>query len=165
MYWQEKIWVSQVADNMARTKYFIIWNNLRVREYSDVPNQEKASNKFWKVEPLINAVRAGCLFNPREEQVSTDEQIMIPFWGHASTRQFVRGEPNPCGLKNFVGCLLDGLSLDFFLYKGKGDSILLNEQLNYPKLDIGGKVIVRLSQNLPKGIAYLWIAILHPLIF
>lgn len=30
---------------------------------------------------------------------------------------------------------------------------MLNEQLNYPKLDIGGKVIVRLSQNLPKGIA------------
>lgn len=47
----------------------------------------------------------------------------------------------------------NGLPLDFFLYEGKGDSILLNEQLNYPKLVIGGKVIVRLSQHLPKGIS------------
>lgn len=82
---------------MARTKYFIIRNNFWVREYSDVPNQEKASNKFWKVAPLINAVRAGCLSNPQDEQVSMDEQIMIPFWGHASTRQFVRGKSNSCG--------------------------------------------------------------------
>lgn len=152
MYWQGKNRVSQVADNMARTKYFIIRNNLRVREYADVPNQEKASNKFWKVAPLINAVRAGCLSNPRDEQVSMDEQ-MIPFWGHATTRQFVRGKPNPCGLKNFVVCSSDGLPLDFFLYEGKGDSILPNDELNYPKLDIGGKVIVRLTQNLPKGIS------------
>lgn len=81
-----------------------------------------------------------------------DEQ-MIPFWGHAATRQFVRGKPNPCGLKNFVVCSSDGLPLDFFLYEGKGDSIFPIEQLNYPKLDIGGKVIVRLTQNLPQGIS------------
>lgn len=85
MYWQRKTQVSQVADNMTRTKYFIIRNNLRVREYADVPNQEKDSDKFWKV-PLINAVRAGCLSNPRDKQVSMDKQ-MIPFWGHAASRQ------------------------------------------------------------------------------
>lgn len=150
MYWQRKTQVSQVADNMARTKYFIIRNNLRVREYADVPDQEKDSDKFWKVAPLINAVRAGCLSNPRDKQVSMDKQMMF-FWGHAATRQFVRGKPNPCGLKNFVVCSSDGLPLDFFLYEGKGDSILPNNELNYPKLDIGGKVIVRLTQNLPKG--------------
>lgn len=51
VYWQRKTQVSQVADNMTRTKYFIIRNNLRVREYADVPNQEKDSEKFWKVGP------------------------------------------------------------------------------------------------------------------
>lgn len=135
-------------------KYFIIRNNLRVRDYADVPDQEKGSDKIWKVAPLINAVRAGCLSNPCDKQVSMNKQ-MITFWGHAATRKFVRGKPNPCGLKNFVVCPSDGLPLDFFLYEGKGDSVLPNNELNYPKLDIGGKVIVRLTQNLPKGISIL----------
>lgn len=118
MYWQEKTRVPQVADKMPRNKYFIIRNNLRVREYSEVCNQEKATNKYWKVAPILDAVRAGCLSNPRDEQVSMDEQ-MIPFWGHAATRQFVKGKPNPCGLKNFVVCSSDGLPLDFFFIPGK----------------------------------------------
>ena len=73
---------------------------------------------------------------------------MVPFWGSTVACQFVRGKPNPCGLKNFVATSPDGLPLDFFLYQGKGDGITDNCQ----HLDIGGKEIMQLTKILPKGI-------------
>lgn len=50
-------------------------------------------------------------------------------------------------------CAPDGLPLDCFLYEGKGDSILPETDLHYPGLDIGGKIIVRLTEHLPQGIS------------
>lgn len=39
-------------------------------------------------------------------------------------RQYSRGKPNPCGLKNFICTSPDGHPLDFFMYEGKGGTIL-----------------------------------------
>lgn len=61
--------------------------------------------------------------------------------------QYIRGKPNPCGLKNFVCASSDGLPLDFFMYEGKGDKI----SENYDYLDIGGKVVMYLAESLPQG--------------
>lgn len=74
-------------------------------------------------------------------------KIMVPFWGSTRMRQRVKGKPNPCGLKNFVACAPDGLLLDFFLYKGKEDTILSENEINYQGLDMSGKVM-RLSRHL-----------------
>ncbi|KAJ2937295.1 hypothetical protein O0L34_g19536 [Tuta absoluta] len=74
---------------------------------------------------------------------------MVPFWGQASMRQFVRGKPNPCGLKNFVCTTPEGIPLDFFMYEGKGDTILPENQAE--GFDIGEKVVLRLTKSLPEG--------------
>ncbi|XP_054259872.1 piggyBac transposable element-derived protein 3-like [Macrosteles quadrilineatus] len=150
MYWASRTRIPQISDAMPRNKYFLIRNHIRCRDYTNVSDEEKARNKYWKVSPVIDSVRASCLLNPRPNEVSMDEQ-MVPFWGHTQMRQHIKGKPNPCGLKNLVVCAPDGLPLDFFLYEGKGDSILHETELNYPGLDIGGKIIVRLSKNLPQG--------------
>lgn len=74
---------------------------------------------------------------------------MIPFWGHVAARQYVRPKPNPCGLKNFVRALPDGLPLDYFLYEGKGSEI--NAYIDVSHLDIGGKTVMKLVQTLSDG--------------
>jgi hypothetical protein len=169
MYWANKTRVPQVADCMSRTHFFLIRNNLTCRDYARVPDAEKDSNKFWKVAPLLDSIRNACLQNPRSTNVSIDEQ-MIPFHGKVSMRQFVKGKPNPVGLKNFVCASPDGLPLDFFLYQGKGDTILNQPppennvaqpaaavpgapvQAPYvPTFSVHEKVILKLSETLPEG--------------
>ncbi|CAG4978729.1 unnamed protein product [Parnassius apollo] len=147
MYWMSKTRIPMIADRMTRDRFFRIRTNLKLVNDLDVDTAAK-QNKFWKVQPLIETVRKACLENPRPQEVSIDEQI-IPFWGQVSMRQFIRGKPNPCGLKNFVCTSPGGIPLDFFLYEGKGDSILPTGETE--GLDIGGKVVMRLANNLPEG--------------
>ncbi|KAJ2938067.1 hypothetical protein O0L34_g19390 [Tuta absoluta] len=153
MYWEKKTRIAAIADIMVRDRYFKLRAALKIVNDSEVPAAEKQKTKFWKVQPLLSSVRNGCLLNTPTTDVSIDEQ-MIPFWGKHAARQMVRGKPNPVGLKNFVLTCYNGLPLDFFLYEGKGDSILDDNDItdeDIKKLDIGGKVVLRLSNRLPAG--------------
>lgn len=47
-----------------------------------------------------------------------DEQI-IPFTGRMKAKQFVRGKPDPWGIKNVVLCGINGIAYDFVLNQGK----------------------------------------------
>lgn len=100
LFWAASTRINDIAEAMPRNKYFIIRSHLRVRDYSLVTNYER-KHKYWKVEPLLSAIRNACLNNPKPQEVSIDEQ-MVPFWGSTQMRQRVKGKPNPCGLKNFV---------------------------------------------------------------
>ncbi|KAG8251040.1 hypothetical protein J6590_089080 [Homalodisca vitripennis] len=61
-------------------------------------NQQK-SNRLWKVQPIIDAVRKRCLELERGSGTySIDEQI-IPFLGSCPVRQVVKNKPRPVGLK------------------------------------------------------------------
>lgn len=147
LYWANKTRVSMIADRMTRDRYFKLRSNLKLVNDLELDEESKQS-KFWKVDPLIETVRKACLDTPRSQYISVDEQ-MIPFWGQVSMRQFIRGKPNPCGLKNFVCTTPDGVPLDFFMYEGKGDTILPDNQAE--GCGIGEKVVLRLAKTLPEG--------------
>lgn len=149
MYWEQNTRVPIIANNISRDRYFLLRKNLKLQDDETVPLQEKLTNKFWKVQPIIKSVQNGCRLNVRPKSVSIDEQ-MIPFWGRVSGRQYVKGKPNPCGLKNFVVTAVDGLPLDFFIYQGKGDTIYEGEYSD--QLDIGGKAVIKLCDTLPPGV-------------
>ncbi|XP_026331006.1 piggyBac transposable element-derived protein 3-like [Hyposmocoma kahamanoa] len=148
MYWEKKSRIFAIADRMARDRYFKLRASLKVLTDADVPDSEKQKTKFWKVLPLISCIRNGCLMNVPTSNVCVDEQ-MIPFWGKHAARQMIRSKPNPVGLKNFVLACPNGLPLDFFIYEGKGDTILDDDRVQ--ALDIGGKVVFRLCNRLPPG--------------
>ncbi|KAG5866710.1 hypothetical protein JTB14_029539 [Gonioctena quinquepunctata] len=100
----------------------------------------------------LDTVQKGCRNNKRTRYVSIDEQ-MIPFHGQVEMRQFVRGKPNLVGLKNFVMTTPKGVPSDFYLYEGKGssvDSCLVNMP---EKLDVGGRMVLKLTETLPIGVS------------
>ena len=150
MYWAEKTRVPVIADNMSRDRYFTIRKNLKLRDDLLVSDEERAEDKFWKVRPLLKSIETACLLNEKSSNVAVDEQ-MIPFFGHAPARQYVKGKPNPCGLKCFIATSPDGLPLDFFVYAGQGDRINADFDPEVKDLDIGGRVVIRLSKYLPPG--------------
>ncbi|CAH1962189.1 unnamed protein product, partial [Acanthoscelides obtectus] len=124
-------------------------SNLKVVIDGSISEEKRRYDKFWKVRPILEAVLQGCLQLPREKVVAVDEQ-MIPFTGTCQMKQFVRGKPNPEGLKNFVVAAPDGLVVDFELYQGKNtfpdDSV--------KRLGVGPSAVVRLGRTLFPGTVY-----------
>ncbi|CAH2091503.1 unnamed protein product [Euphydryas editha] len=102
---------------MARNRFLLLRNALKVVFDEDVTPEEKASDRLWKVRPLITAVRKGCKLQEKTQNLSVDEMI-IPFQGICGMKQYCPGKPNPVGLKTFVLATPEGLVCDFDIYQG-----------------------------------------------
>ncbi|XP_035225276.1 uncharacterized protein LOC118197834 [Stegodyphus dumicola] len=148
MIWERSTRFSIIADNISRDRFFQIRNNLKVLNDNDVAKEIKEKDKFWKVRTMLNKIRERCLKQKRPKIVSIDEQI-IPFHGQVSMRQVCQRKPNPVGIKVFVMCSSYGLPLDFIFYEGKGTDVTSPEDTSF--LDLGGKVVLKLSDSLFPG--------------
>ncbi|KAH7979714.1 hypothetical protein HPB49_010684 [Dermacentor silvarum] len=82
---------------MTAKRFLKIRAALHITE-SNAPHDPTNEDKFWKVRPIIEAVRTWWL-EPLEQN-SVDEQIS--FTGHAPAKQFVKGKPNP---EVFLRCI------------------------------------------------------------
>lgn len=155
MAWESQTRYPLVADTIVRDRFYHLRNNLHIVDENSVSQETKSNDRFWKVRPLCSRVREKCLQYERPREVSIDEQ-MIPFEGRVTMRQYVKGKPNPVGIKNFVMTSTNGLPLDFILYEGKGRDIVSSKVPAPEKLDVGGKVVLALSDSLPdKTIIYM----------
>lgn len=70
---------------------------------------------------------------------------MVPFTGRCPIKQFVRGKPNPEGMKNFVLADKNGLVYDFLIYQGKNRTI----STTFRNFHIGESVILELCESVP----------------
>lgn len=152
MSWAHDTRVPIIADNITRDRFFKLRSRLKVVDDNKVSAEIKSLDRFWKVRPLLDRVQRGCLQNVRTNEVSIDEQ-MIPFSGQVLMRQFIRGKPNPVGLKNFVMTTPTGIPLDFYMYEGKGSSVESALTETPEKLDVGGRMVLKLTDTLPIGVS------------
>ncbi|XP_059166991.1 microtubule-associated protein futsch-like isoform X4 [Physella acuta] len=140
MYWEKSTRVNAIADVMPVNRFMLLRSNIHINaERAPPPN---TTNKFWKVQPLIDAIRARCLQLPREEFNAIEEQ-MISFTGKIPAKQFDKGKLNPLGIKNFFICGRSGRAIDFELYQGadKGDSS--------DRTHLATSMVLRLVQSIP----------------
>ena len=146
LYFIKGIEISSITQ-LPRDRIFKLRNFLHVVNNLSVSNEVKKSNRLWKVQPIIDAVRRKCVTLPRSKELSIDEQ-MIPFTGTTTLRQYVKNKPNPVGLKNFVLATPSGLVLDFMIYQGAKTWPDGSPDQN---LGIGGSVVKKLSADLSPG--------------
>lgn len=145
LYWSKNFSIPVIKKAMSRNRYLEIRRFLKVVDDNRVPEPVRKHDVAWKVRPLLDRIRSGCLQLVRPTNMCIDEQ-MIPFHGRCNMRQFVPNKPNPVGLKNFILADKDGLVLDFLLYQGKKDSI----DPDYSNLNIGEATVMKLSESVPK---------------
>jgi hypothetical protein len=117
-YWSKDsdIAVPLVPAQMSRTRFRAIKRNLHFANNNDLP----AGDKMGKIRPLITAVndslqQFGCFC----KHLSVDEQ-MIPYHGHHSCKQYVRGKPIRFGFKGWVCSCEHGFPFCIELYQVKG---------------------------------------------
>lgn len=128
MYWKYGYNFSKITDQFSRKRFRQIRAAIH---YVDLEEPNK-NNLFWKIQPMIDAVRSRCLNIERKiSHYSISEQIIVV--------------PGQTGLKNFVVATTTGLIIDFEIYQG--------EKTNLPNrnLGLGPAVILRLCQTIPPG--------------
>jgi hypothetical protein len=127
---------------MSCDRFVQLRNNLHFVDVSAKP--ANCTDKFFKTRPLIETVRQFCLKTPLEENISIDEQI-IPFKGRLNIKQYMKGKPNPWGIKVFLLCGKSGMPYDFLIYQGGTTEI---NQKMVQKFGFGGAIVLHLSKRI-----------------
>lgn len=142
LYWDPILGIQAFKSNMTCDRFTQLRNNLHIVNNLEISKDN--SDKFVKVRPVINAVRNRCLQLPVEEVVSIDEQI-IPYTGKLSTKQYMKGKPNPWGIKVYVLAGKTGQPYDFIVYQGSTSGLSADCQRKY---GFGAAVVIKLVERL-----------------
>ncbi|XP_053376586.1 piggyBac transposable element-derived protein 2-like [Mercenaria mercenaria] len=146
-YWESSTRYGPVADVMSRNRFL---NLIRLLHFSN--NLDHAdtgtTDKIWKLRPWLNSLRERFLSMTPEECNSIDE-IMVPFKGKSSIKQYIRGKPNPWGFKVWGRAGTSEVLYDFDVYQGKTEA---ND--NEKSLGVGGDVVMKLVSTLPEKKKY-----------
>lgn len=142
MYWCNDLRIECVAHVMSIERFYQLRQTFHVVDNLKIPND--CNDKFFKIRPIINSVLKRCREIPVEEIVAVDEQI-IPFSGHLSVKQYMRGKPNPWGIKVYILCGKSGYPYDFFMYQGKNSELSVFELARF---GFGAATVLHLAKRI-----------------
>lgn len=146
MYWQPHYKVNIIAVNMTKNGFFQLRTHFHVQD--NLSNPSDNSYKFFKIRPLYNSIKKRCNELHLEKNLCIDEQ-MVPFKGHIGLKQYMRGKPNPWGLKLYLLCGAGGLVNDLLLYQGESIELDYETKTNF---GLGGTVVLKLCDRLKKNL-------------
>ncbi|XP_060846479.1 piggyBac transposable element-derived protein 3-like [Rhopalosiphum padi] len=143
MYWEQKFRVNIFADTMPRNRFYSIRQNIHIINNMDIARDN--TDKFVKIRPLFDALNNRCKQLPVERNISVDEQI-VPFKGQLVIKQYMKGKPNPWGIKIFLLCGQSGIVYNMILYQGVSTNINKDLQKNFG-LVLSDKVIMKMGRG------------------
>lgn len=144
MYWSPIFNLEIFKSSMTCKRFFQLRNNLHIVNNFEKPND--CVDKFYKVRPVLTAVRKQLLQLEVSEVVAIDEQI-IPCKGRVDGKQYVKDKPYSWGLKNFVLCDKNGMPFDFFVYQGSSTEL---SPSNLKKFGFCASVVLHLVERLKR---------------
>ena len=116
-YWSnsEDLAVNIVSSSMSRAQFRNVKRNLHFADNQKLP----AGDKVAKVAPIYSTVNITLMkFGVFHHDLSIDES-MIPYYGHHSAKQYIRGKPIGFGYKVWCLCGADGYPYRMKIYTGK----------------------------------------------
>ncbi|XP_049792477.1 piggyBac transposable element-derived protein 3-like [Schistocerca nitens] len=144
LYSAEATRFSPIYDSMPRNRFDKLRNYLHVNDNTKMKQREDPDyNKLFKVRPFVDKIKQGFSVIEAEEYHSVDE-LIIPFKGHSSLKQYVKSKPHKWGIKVFARAGSSGIVYDFEIYRWKGTVH------NDTGLGISGDIVIRLVEGLPK---------------
>lgn len=150
MYWEHEFRINIIADSMSRNRFF------ELRTHFHVINNEEVSptntDKFIKVRPLFDYLKNRFYQLPIERNISIDEQ-MVPFKGKLACKQYMRGKPNPWGIKMFLMCGSSGIVYDFIMFQGKSTGLDINAQNVFGQ---GGAIVMQFAERLKQNTHFVY---------
>ena len=122
MYWSldPLLRVPAIADIMGKSRYQKINQYFHIKDNTEaLPKTDPNYDPLFKVRPLLDLVKekSHTHYNPGQE--ISIHKAMIKFNGRLSFKQYIKGKPNPWGIK--VWCAADprtGYMLEYDVYLG-----------------------------------------------
>jgi hypothetical protein len=116
MFWANETRYPVVADVMPRNRIEKLKSNLHINDNSKMKElTDPAYDKHFKVRPFIDTVKQKFAQIEPEEHNSVDE-IMIPFKGQSSLKQYIKNKPHKWGIKVFTRAGVSGIIYEFEVY-------------------------------------------------
>ena len=144
LYWSNEMRYPAVADVMPLKRFQSV---RRFLHFVDNDLQHE-SDKLFKVRPIIEGVQQQCTLIKPEETHSVDEQIIPSKTKFSKIRQYNPRKPSKWGFKNLVRAGASGFMYDFFVYGGKENTDVNNDD-DISKLQKSAQVVAKLCKNLP----------------
>ena len=95
-YWSRSLRIQVIADVMPRNRFLEL---RRYLHFVDNTATHDSYDKFFKIRPVIEAVRNECVKVTPEEYYSVDEQIIPPKTKYTKIRQYNSKKPKNEGLR------------------------------------------------------------------
>ena len=116
-YWARGLRFPLISEKMSIKRFEKLRRYLHFVD--NTTHDEQASDKSFKIRPVIQAVRNECIKTEPEEYHSVDEQIIPSKTKHSKVRQYNPKKNKKWGFKNLVRAGASGFMYDFYLYAGK----------------------------------------------
>lgn len=147
LYWASGTRYDAIADIMSRNRFEKLRNYIHINDNSNIkPVEDVNHDKLFKVRPFLDSFNNNLKQLPVEECNAVDE-MMIPFKGRSSLKQYMQNKPHKWGIKIFARAGSSGIVYDTEIYVGKTTAPATG-------LGISGDIVIRLSENLPKNENY-----------
>jgi len=104
-----------VANAMRRNRFELIMRFLLCADNTNVI----ATDKMWKLRPIIDKVKNNCLANFVPEQNLSYDESMIEYFGKHGCKQHIKGKPIRFGFKVWCVNTVSGYLVNFDIYQGK----------------------------------------------
>lgn len=145
LYWNSQSRYELIGDTMPRRRFGKLRSYLHfVDNTYALPKNHADHDKLFKIRPFLNSICNNFRKIAVEENSVVDE-IMVPFKGMSSMKQYIKNKPHKWGIKIFAIASQCGIIHDFEIYVGKKTI-----PSKTSKLGISGDIVIRLADCVPK---------------